>query len=109
MVSPSAPARGVLSMRRTPFSSTSASALSMPLVAKAMWWTPSPRFSINLATLGTRGLEKFDLRVAHFEECGANLLVGDLFDVVTFESQHVFVVGDGFFEILYGDAEVLDV
>ena len=38
MLSPSAPFLGCLSIKRIPFSSTSANASSIPSVAKAMWW-----------------------------------------------------------------------
>ncbi len=49
MVMPSAPLRGVLSIRRIPFSSASASCSSMFSQARAMWWMPTPRFSMYLA------------------------------------------------------------
>ena len=49
MVMPSAPLRGVLSIRRMPLASASASCSSIFSQARAMWWMPMPRFSIYLA------------------------------------------------------------
>ena len=52
MFRPSAPLRGALSMRRTPFSSAYAKALATPSsMAKAKWCMPPlpPFFSMNLA------------------------------------------------------------
>ena len=49
MFKPSAPPRGALSISLTPFDSASSNAACTSGTANAMWWIPSPFFSINLA------------------------------------------------------------
>ena len=55
MVIPSAPLRGVLSIRRMPLASASASCSSIFSQASAMWWIPTPRFSMYLAMVDSSG------------------------------------------------------
>jgi hypothetical protein len=59
-------------------------------------------------TFGRSGFEKFEMDFTAVEEGGANFLGGDFLDVLAFETEGVFVVGDGFVQALDGDAEVVD-
>ena len=57
--------------------------------------------------LGGR-LQQLDLGLAQQEESRAHLLVGDLLDGVTLQTQHALPVGNGFIQALHSDAEMLD-
>ena len=67
-----------------------------------MWWIPMP---LVLDVLGDgrflrRGLQQLDLGLAQHEERRADLLVGDLFDRITFQAQYVFPIGNRLIQTL---------
>ena len=56
-----------------------------------------------------RRLQKLNFGLANLEESSLHFLVSDLFDVVAFHPQDVFVIGDGGFQTFHGNAEMFDV
>ena len=53
-------------------------------------------------------LEQLELGLSDFEESGSYFLVGNLFDRVAFEAQHVLVIRNSLVQRLDGDSEVFD-
>ena len=88
MFRPSAPLRGAWSMRRTPFSLTSARALA----------TPS---SMQKA--------KLQLHLAALQEGGLHFLILHSFHCVTLQAEHVLEERQALFNALDGNAQVLNV
>ena len=73
---------------------------------------PSPLFSMKLAmvdgSVRRSAFQQFELGLSDFEECGLYFLVGNLFDRVAFEAQHVLIVGNSLVQRLHGDSEMFD-
>ena len=55
------------------------------------------------------GFEQFDFGLAQHEERRANLLVGHFLDRITFQTDHVFPIGDCLIKALHCNAKMLDV
>jgi len=69
-------------------------------------------FAMLLEKLGDRafrggGLQQFQMDIAHLEKRGAHFLRLHHFRVFTGQAKAFFIVGDGFFQILNGDSEVI--
>jgi len=64
---------------------------------------------MNLPIEPSGRFEQLDLRVSDFKESGFHFLVGDLFDVIAFGSEHFFPIRDGGIQAFHCDTEVFDV
>ena len=110
MVMPSAPLRGVLSIRRMPLASASASLLLDILAGKRHVMNADTAVFDVLGDgrLLRSGLQQFDLGLTEHEERRADLLVCDLFDGIALQAQNVLPIGNCFIEALHRDAKMLD-